>query len=157
ADGYRHPHLLQDAVAQRLGEFLQRALTVDRDAEEELVDRVVLDLGGKFADDIEHQAGEDLIPAEVALEVDAVWALDDRLPDGIAGFDAGRFHLIAFGNDKGALVAQDAHRLAQKESVAHPLCRDVETISVEVAHHRRHAHAPTPPLAYRWEIGLPQS
>jgi hypothetical protein len=124
---------LEDVVADGLGRLLHGEAGLRHGPEKKLVDGVVFDRGGELTDGCQHEAGEDLVPPEVALEVDALGAQAHGVPDGRAGLHAGRLHLVALGDDAGPLVAQHAHGLAQQEVVAHPLGRDVEAVGVEMA------------------------
>ena len=126
----------QDPVADRLGQLLERLPARREREEEELVDRIILDPGRQVAHDLEHQPAQDLVPVEVALDVDPHRALHQRVPDRHPGPHPRRLHLIALGDDAGPLVAQHPHRLPAQERVAHPLRRDVEAIRVEMPHRR---------------------
>src|SRR5262249_16831313 len=123
--------------------------------EEELVDGVVLDARRQLADHVEHLAAEDLVPAEVALDVDAIGTLDECVPDRLAGLDAVAFHLVALGDDEGALVAQDADGLLVEKHIPHPLRGDVETVGVQMPHRPAAAHGDPPsprPGAVSWAM-----
>src|SRR5262249_4807501 len=121
--------------------------------EKDLVNGVVFDGGGEGADDVEQAAAEGLVPAEVALDVDACRTEAEGLPDGHAGLHAGGVHLVALGDDAGALVAQDAHRLASEERVADALRADVKGIGVEVADRGEGAHGGPDSRARGWGGG----
>jgi hypothetical protein len=115
--------------------------------EEELVDAVILHPRRKLVDHLEHPAAEDLVPAKVAFDVDALRTLHQGVPDRLAGLDAGCLHLVALGNDERSLVAEDADRLAVEEIIAHALGRDVETVGVEVANGIGAGHKLAPDIA----------
>src|SRR5262249_24968797 len=135
ADGHRDTNGSPNVVADRLRGGLQGEAARRHRPKEELVDGVVFDLIEELADDPQHQPGENLIPAEVPLQVDALRALPAGLPDGFAGLHPGRLYLVALGDDAGALVAEDAHRLAAQERVADPFGGHVKRIGVEVPDH----------------------
>jgi hypothetical protein len=143
------------------GKLLMRLAGGGFGAEEELIDGVELDAGGEFADDLEHFATDDLVPAEVAFDVDAVGAFGERFPDGLPGGNPRGAHFIAFGDDAGALVAEDADGLADEKGVTNPLRRDVEAIGVEMSDSARGFHefldASAPRLPRRSSEAPPRS
>src|SRR5262249_43961776 len=94
------------------------------------VDGIRLDGRGEFLHHAQYLAGEHLVPAEVALDEDAVGALAQRLPDGLARGDPFGFQLVALGDDAGALIAQHADGLLTQEGVADAFRRYVEAIGV---------------------------
>jgi hypothetical protein len=107
----------------------------------ELVNGVVLDLGREATDRIKHAPAEDLVPAKIPLEIDPLGAFDAGLPDGLAGFHPGGFHLVALGDDAGPLVAQDAHGFVVEEGIANPLRGNVKTVGVQVTDQSSCCHA----------------
>jgi hypothetical protein len=72
------------------------------------------------------------VPAEVSFDVQPVGANPKRFPDRHAGLHAHRLHLVALGDDAGALVTQDADRHAHQVPAANPLGADVKAIGVEM-------------------------
>ena len=90
-------------------------------AEEHLVDRVVFNGGADLMESIEHHPGDDLVPAEVPLDVDAFGAALHGFPDRRAGGHAAPLHLVGLGDHTGALVAEDADRLAAERRGTDPL------------------------------------
>ena len=70
AHRHRHAHPLPDPVADRQRQLLERLPPVGHRLEEELVDRVILDPRRQLAHHVEHQPAQDLVPAEIALDVD---------------------------------------------------------------------------------------
>jgi hypothetical protein len=56
-------------------------------------------------------------------------------------------HLVAFGDDASALIAEDTDGFAAQEAIARPLCVNVEAIAVEMTDGGWKRHGRARPLA----------
>ncbi len=121
-DAHRHRHAqpLPDRVADRLRQRLVGLPPHRLRREEELVDRVILHPRRPFAHDLQHQPAQDLVPAEIPLDVDPPRALHQRVPDRHPGRDPRRLHLVALGDHARPLIAQHPDRLARSGTRREP-------------------------------------
>ena len=102
------------------------------DSKKNSFDRIIFDTRRIIPNDLEHGAAEYFVPTKIAFDVDALRTETDGVPDRHAGANAGAFHLVALGNDAGALIAKHADGFAAQEIIAHSLRRYVEAIGVEM-------------------------